>query len=312
MRGQAGGTGPVPLICHNCRTGNPDQSWCKFHEAPHPIEQFPRRVNRPSIELFCFEAAYQIYEKPKTRTCPWCGQEKTNAEMKGVANQKGYPPTACHDCRTARPELSWCTYHQEPHALVEFENKHGRPKNMCRLARHESRYPDRALIECVSCGTARPAGMYPGGRIKQLTCKPCNAEHPSEKWCRECGAWRELSLFPQAGDATGARCSACLAASKHNTTVVEILRIQGVESPMCGSCGSTEKLCVDHDHGCCPGERARSCGKCVLGYLCWRCNSAEGILMTSERAFALAEHMLQREKRLVDRGDPTVGRGQGG
>jgi hypothetical protein len=43
-----------------------------------------------------------------------------------------------------------------------------------------------------------------------------------------------------------------------------------VMNTYCESCGSTENLCVDHDHACCPGRR--SCGKCVRGTLCQRCN----------------------------------------
>lgn len=34
---------------------------------------------------------------------------------------------------------------------------------------------------------------------------------------------------------------------------------------------------VDHDHGCCPGNK-KSCGKCIRGLLCGRCNRAAGLV----------------------------------
>lgn len=50
---------------------------------------------------------------------------------------------------------------------------------------------------------------------------------------------------------------------------------------------------VDHDHTCCPGEK--SCGKCVRGILCRRCNSGLGMFDDSEVSVASALKYLQRE-----------------
>lgn len=49
---------------------------------------------------------------------------------------------------------------------------------------------------------------------------------------------------------------------------------------LCAICGITEEqngraFDLDHDHGCCPGER--TCGLCIRGLLCGRCNRGIGM-----------------------------------
>lgn len=66
----------------------------------------------------------------------------------------------------------------------------------------------------------------------------------------------------------------------------------------CQVCSSFNNLCIDHDHSCCSGET--TCGKCIRGVLCNKCNSAEGLLDSDPaRVLKLYEYMnasLRQEK----------------
>lgn len=243
--------------------------------------------------------SHQVCNEAKYR-CLWCGETKTSTEMKGRAGVRGKPPATCADCRDANPELRWCAFHGRPCAAARF---YGR-RNACGDAVHEQRYPNELLVTCPTCGVAKRKGQFKGRGFKMLTCMACVEQHPDLKWCRLCGEWRSVALFPAEPPLAGARCSFCVAAANHGLTVTQILKIQGATSPECAVCGSTERLCVDHDHTCCgsSGRWSHSCGKCVRGYLCYRCNTAEGSLRTSERAFALAKYLLRHEQAVAVRG----------
>lgn len=51
-----------------------------------------------------------------------------------------------------------------------------------------------------------------------------------------------------------------------------------------------EYVFIDHDHDCCPvppRAQTRSCGKCVRGLVCFRCNTALGYIeLYGELAYA--------------------------
>ena len=56
-----------------------------------------------------------------------------------------------------------------------------------------------------------------------------------------------------------------------------MLKNQGGVCAICeGINDDGRALHIDHDHSCCPGRQ--SCGKCIRGLLCSRCNTALGNL----------------------------------
>jgi hypothetical protein len=63
-----------------------------------------------------------------------------------------------------------------------------------------------------------------------------------------------------------------------------MLASQGGVCATCHRPGADTRLQIDHDHRCCPGRT--SCGKCVRGLLCARCNILLGRLR-DDRGFLL-------------------------
>ena len=74
----------------------------------------------------------------------------------------------------------------------------------------------------------------------------------------------------------------------------EMLMGQGGCCPMCGvhytECKNA--FSVDHDHGCCPGDR--SCGECVRGLPCHACNVGLGYFKDNIETLKRAVTYLQR------------------
>ena len=76
----------------------------------------------------------------------------------------------------------------------------------------------------------------------------------------------------------------------------------------CAICGTTEPggrhdtfFPVDHDHACCPGDK--SCGKCLRGLLCAKCNLGLGAFDDDpDRLMSAVAYLLARQNLLVQTG----------
>ena len=58
---------------------------------------------------------------------------------------------------------------------------------------------------------------------------------------------------------------------------------QGNACAICREPFQGQRVCIDHDHACCPvpaSGHTRSCGKCIRGLLCVRCNTWLGGMET--------------------------------
>lgn len=125
---------------------------------------------------------------------------------------------------------------------------------------------------CRDCGGhySRRAAVCPRCRITKL--------------CPSCGETKHLNQFHKAKnrpDGVQGNCIACRSFDRvlkmYNLTRDEYEALLFAQNGVCAICLSPpgrRGWAVDHDHSCCPGPR--SCGKCVRGLLCDKCNIGLG------------------------------------
>lgn len=167
----------------------------------------------------------------------------------------------------------------------------------------------RTIRECSIDGCSRPA---PSGKRRWCVLhytrwskhgdvgdaaprffEPPRPPIDGHQWCTTCHVELPFAEFQRDRSATNGYARACrncrkdmriaIAYGIDAATYRRLLEEQGHACRICGKpetathqSGSLRRLSVDHDHKCCPGKK--SCGKCVRGLLCARCNSAIGLV----------------------------------
>lgn len=100
------------------------------------------------------------------------------------------------------------------------------------------------------------------------------------KQCRDCFLWLPEDKFYTSSRFPGGlanHCKMCHRAKSHGTTTFALMKLLSDQGGLCAACFSEIEMlsaCIDHDHSCCPSEK--SCGKCIRGLLCGKCNSGLG------------------------------------
>lgn len=127
----------------------------------------------------------------------------------------------------------------------------------------------------------------------------CLRDADGNKRCWACGGWlpeEEFYRSSREADGLTGSCRSCYAQRARRSTCERYGLTEGEYDALLeqqgGVCAICRKPCergclsIDHDHRCCPGDR--SCGKCVRGLLCRRCNQGLGNFHDDQAALLAA------------------------
>jgi hypothetical protein len=173
-----------------------------------------------------------------------------------------------------------------------------------------------AICEFPDCGRRHEAhGLCPGHLYQKNSgkvlaplmprLKTTDRDDQGRKLCRLCARWLPVEEFytnPTPKDGLHNRCIECHRSGhlhrRYGITIDryrEILKTQGGGCKICGGLNANGKdLAVDHDHSCCDGRK--SCGRCVRGLLCSRCNTGIGMLGDSAERLRIALAYLEQRR----------------
>jgi hypothetical protein len=167
----------------------------------------------------------------------------------------------------------------------------------CKVEKEYSNFHKRSASkdgyrnDCKSCVSDRHFNWYNQKRVgnpyKRYASK--HTENDTEKQCRVCLKILPLSSFNYRKK-QGYREACCLSCRKYrnyklslknvyNISLDQYLKIKNKHDGRCYICNEKEtnkRHSLDHDHNCCPG--IYSCGKCIRGILCHRCNTTLGFI----------------------------------
>lgn len=236
-------------------------------------EQFrPRRRDQQYCSRPCkVTAATSRRPKPPLRgesACRFCGTPFTEQDRRRDRIHCGQD-----ECRRA--------YHRALHG-----------------ARRERELATRPQQQCAECGSSFTA-VHPNRRYCSPGCKRTallrqrrdREYQPPKRQCAHCSA--EIPYKSGKRRFCSSECQLAAAAKIARWRVKGLWPDHGMPE-ICGLCGTDQRLDIDHDHLCCPGER--SCGKCVRGFLCRPHNVGLGMFGEDPAQLRAAAEYIERHR----------------
>jgi hypothetical protein len=171
------------------------------------------------------------------------------------------------------------------HCAAAFVTPTGRPRSYCsarcknaagaRMRR--ARNAARTHRQCYRCKATKPASDF--GSPSHTYCRPCHNDYHRTAAAAvpaDIKAARRRRSYAQEDPARRAANRLLWKWGLTDDAVAERLAAQGGRCAICPARepGGRGGWHVDHDHACCPA--GRSCGRCIRGLLCTRCNVGLG------------------------------------
>lgn len=124
------------------------------------------------------------------------------------------------------------------------------------------------MKKCCICKTQKPVTGFHKNK---------NTKDGLANQCKSC-AIKKAKTWAKNNPEKVKRNSRKSALLRHNLTQKQYSLLLASQNKTCAICKQISKstLHIDHDHSCCPGQY--SCGKCIRGLLCVRCNTAIGLI----------------------------------
>ncbi|MEZ0166998.1 endonuclease VII domain-containing protein [Kineococcus sp. LSe6-4] len=269
---------------------------------------------------------------PATKQCATCAEEKPlEAFWKATTGRLGRFPH-CKTCSGVReprivdPEGDFkvCRRCKEVHPLHFFRadrNKSKGRETVCKTCKGVAGYRREDIAAgykaCRRCEKVKPLDAFnpdnKGWRGVKARCKECLNAYAAELRRNATPEQKQAKAAYMAAYTTTDAFRRQLRDNKYGLLPGEYDTMLAAQKGACAICEEPHDpsqrwkvLAVDHDHDCCPGQRA--CGNCVRGLLCAACNRGLGYFTHNPKHLRAAAGYMAKAMRRSRRPGPRLGR----